>query len=262
MAHRRCQSYDFKTSSVKWSYQNVNSEHEFYEKVEKIAGWLNRPAALRTIHLLRWQKENKIKGGLLEIGVFCGKYFAILLDSGRRASDKVLGIDTFEFAPPARVFKEMQEIFNTDVSSSFNLWEKRSDHIDSTEIESAIGRCRFISIDGAHDYNSVYLDLLLAEKVLSASGIIAVDDFLNPLTIGVNQAVNTFLSQPRLVEPVGYIANKLFLSHRSRSNEYRVLFEEIFANGNDEQSINFVQRRKNGRHHIEQEFYGKRFILG
>lgn len=240
----------------------MKPENIFIEKVEKIAGWLNKPAALTALHILKWQQDNKIEGSLLEIGVFCGKFFAILLSSGRNSGDKVLGIDTFEFAPPSRVIKEMDTVFGEDVSASFDLWQKRSDTVDAFEIESLIGRCRFVSIDGAHDYQSVYLDLVLSEKIVSPYGMVAVDDFLNPLTIGVNQAINRFLSQPRLLEPVGYIANKLLLAHRSKADEYRLLCEKLFADRGDQQSIDFIERRKNGRHHIEQEFHGKRLILG
>ena len=240
----------------------MRKNYNFYSSVENIAGWLNQPAALRTMDILTWQEENKNHGGLLEIGVFCGKYFALLLDSARRTSDPILGIDTFQFAPPERVVKEMYGAFGEDVSGSFTLWKMRSDAVLAREIEAQIGRCRFISIDGAHDHQSVYLDLVLAENILSTSGIVAVDDFLNPVAIGVNQAVNTYFSQPRPLEPVAYIANKLFLSHRVFADEARVEIEKMFSSGQDPQSENFNKRKKNGRHHIEQEFYGNRILIG
>lgn len=237
-------------------------DYSFYSNVENIAGWLHRPAALRTMDILRWQESSGIRGGLLEIGVFCGKYFALLLNSARRASDPILGIDTFQYAPPSRVVKEMHGAFGEDLSSLFTLWSKRSDTVSASDISAKIGKCRFVSIDGSHDFDSVFLDLILAEDVLGYSGIVAVDDFLNPVAIGVNQAVNVYFAQPRTLVPVAFIANKLFLSHRSFADETRAEIEKMFASGQDPQSENFIKRRKNGRHHIEQEFYGNRIIIG
>lgn len=241
----------------------MHKDYSLYPKIEKIAGWLTEPGALRSIDILDWQRTKGISGGLLEIGVFCGKYFALLMDSARQASDPVLGIDTFQYAPPDRVRKEMEGVFGTGaMTDSVTLWQRRSDSVRPEEIEAAIGQCRFVSIDGAHDYQSVYLDLVLAESVLSPSGIISVDDFLNPLTIGVNEAVNAFLSQPRRVEPVAYISNKLFLAHREIAEELRGAVETMFAKGGDALSKAFNARRKNGRHHIEQDFHGNRLIIG
>jgi hypothetical protein len=128
-------------------------------------------------------------------------------------------------------------------------------------IEKATGKCRFISIDGAHDYETVFRDLILCEQVLGSGGIIAADNFLNPVAMGVNQAINAFLSQPRAVVPVAYTANKLFLAHRVRAEEYRTVIEEIFETGDEPFAAHFRKQRTHGRHHIEQMFHGSRVLL-
>jgi hypothetical protein len=62
--------------------------------------------------------------------------------------------------------------------------------------------------------------------LLGPGGIIAVDDFLNPLAIGVNEAVNVYMNVPRRVVPFAYVPNKLLLCHRSHVGNYKAVIEE------------------------------------
>ncbi|MFK7751616.1 MAG: class I SAM-dependent methyltransferase [Sedimentitalea sp.] len=233
----------------------------FYQKIEAIQGWLDPTAGQRTIDILNWQCSAGIKGDLFEIGVFCGKYFAILLDSALRNGDKVLGVDTFEFAPPERVKTELQTVFGKDVSDHIQLWQRPSSTLQDRHLRNTIGLPRFISIDGAHDYENVFRDLVLCDRIIAPRGLIAVDDFLNPMTLGVNQAVGAFFAQPRNVVPVAYISNKLFLAHCSSHDAYRKAFEHIIVNADDKRSEIFRARLKNGRNHIEQPFFGHMVLL-
>lgn len=235
--------------------------YPIYAGIQEIAGWLNPVTGKRSIDILNWQAEQGIEGDLFEIGVFCGKYFAILLDNALRHGSHVLGVDTFEFSDQARVHSEMTGLFGQDVSAHYTLWQKPSSALSEAEVIERIGRPRFISIDGAHDVDNVYRDLTLCERLISADGVIAVDDFLNPLTLGVNQAVNLFLSTPRAVVPVAYIANKLFLAHAARAEDYRAAFEAAIASGAEPPSENFRKMRKKGRAHVEQPLFGHKVIL-
>lgn len=235
---------------------------EFLTKIDNVAGWLEKPAARRAVELLDWQAQMNFDGGLLEIGVFCGKFFAILLDSSIRTSGKLLGVDTFEFVGIDRVHSEMCKIFGDSCRDSFTLWKGRSDTFSSSEIESEVGKCRFISIDGSHEFGSVFLDLTLAEAIASRHCIVAVDDFLNPLAVGVNEATNAFLAQPRALIPVAYVANKLFLAHRHCADLVRMETEAIFSQCDDKASENFNARMKLGRHHVEQVFHGFPILIG
>ena len=236
-------------------------DYSLYDKIDKINGWLNRVTGIRTMEILEWQSAQGNKGDLLEIGVFCGKYFSLLVDAARRHDCHALGIDTFEFAPPQRVTKEMTQLFGNNAGDRFTLWKRPSSTVTALEVNATIRSPRFISVDGAHDYGNVYRDLLLAEAVLSPGGIVAADDFLNPLTLGVNQAINHFLSQPRAVVPVAFIANKLFLAHRSMESEYRTAIEELIVKGAEPQSVNFRRKMTHGRHHVEQDFYGHKVLI-
>src|SRR6266404_1488496 len=189
---------------------------QFQESVvDKIQGWLIRVTSLRTMDILAYQEETRISGPVMEIGVFCGKYFSVLARSAQRSKSKLLGIDTFQWAPESRVMESLcmsEETKHVEVL----LWKRFSHECSPQEIvEQLHGRPRFISIDGSHECEDVYLDLVLAEQVLSNRGIVAIDDFLNPGTLGVNEATHKFFARPRLVVPVAYISNKLFAAHRS-----------------------------------------------
>ena len=236
-------------------------EFDFYAELGKIQGWLMPVAGKRTRELLEWQTGVGIKGSLLEIGVFCGKYFALLVEAAKRDGGHALGIDTFEFAPQKRVISEMDKLFGEDIRDCFTLWGRPSSTVRANQILSTIGAPRFVSIDGAHDYENVFRDLELVETILSPSGIVAVDDFLNPKTLGVNQAVNAFYARPRKMVPVAYISNKLFLAHASREEEYRDAIESLIVAGDDPQSASFREFVEKGRSHVEQPFFGHRVIL-
>ena len=235
-------------------------DYILYQRIKSVPGWLNEVTAHRTIDILTWQEESDIAGNLLEIGVFCGRYFSILLNSGRRTGSTVLGIDTFQFVSQEQVISTISSLFGDDVGQ-FTLWNGDSSRIQAGEIIHEIGRPRFVSIDGAHDFESVFQDLVLVDQILSPDGIVAADDALNPLTLGVNQAINVFLSTPRNMVPVAYIANKLFLSHRSRADDYRQAIEALIIAADDPQSANFRKQMTNGRHHIEQIFWGHKVLI-
>jgi hypothetical protein len=237
------------------------TDYALNDAIEKIPGWLHKVTALRTIDILEWQRSNNITGDLLEIGVFCGRYFAILLDSALKQGDHVLGIDTFQFIPQERVNAELNNVFGGKEEGSYTLWTDQSSRIHPQTVLSKVKPLRFISIDGAHDYQNVYRDLVLCESLLSPDGIIAADDFLNPLAIGVNEAINKYLSEPRPVVPVAYIANKLFLAHRSRADDYRAAIEGIIMVSEGPQCDTFREKVAVARHQVEQEFHGNKMLL-
>ena len=239
----------------------TDDRYGLYSEIEAMEGWLLKPAAHFTIDVLAWQEEQQITGGILEIGVYCGKYFTLLTNSALRANSSILGIDTFQFHSQQRVRDELAGVLGVDAGEKPILWTMPSVAASTTAIEEVVGKCRFISIDGAHDYDNVFRDLVLAEQLVSFDGLIAADDFINPVAIGVNQAVNAFLSQPRAVVPVAYTGNKLFLAHRARAELYRTVMESFLAIGEEPFAQLFRTLRESERHHMEQYFHGSRMLV-
>jgi hypothetical protein len=240
----------------------VNNQEFQKGVVDKIQGWLNPVTSFRTMDILLWQEENQITGPLLEIGVFCGKYFSVLARSAQRSGSKLLGIDTFQWAPETRV-REALALSSDTNQADINLLSKSSTECSSAELLSLLcGRPRFISIDGSHEADVVYLDLELSEEILSSRGIIAADDFLNPMALGVNEAINKFLARPRLVVPVAYVSNKLFLAHRAIADRYFSCIEQsIILDKTAPESRNFRDSLAKARHFVEQPLWGHRVLI-
>ncbi len=241
------------------------SDAEFYRQhVSRIPGWLEEYTAYRTMDLLEWQQQRNMVGPLLEIGVFAGRYFSILMRSAAATGDIALGVDTFQYselkgvvgyhlaplAPIERVAK-----FHTGPSTEIT-------GIDAIEMLGG-QKPRFVSVDGSHELHDVFSDLRLTEEILSPKGIVAVDDYLNPLTLGVNQAVNLFFTQPRNLVPFAYIFNKLFLARLPHAASAKDFLEERILSLTDERSVRWAEDGKTDRNRIETTLFGhKTLILG
>jgi len=241
---------------------DTENRYAICAKSAEIHGWLDPFAARRTVDILRWQDAQGIRGDLLEIGVLCGKYFAILLHAAMRSDDIVTGIDTFQYAKPDRVYHEMGKALGPHARAHMALQQCNSLELSADAVIAGIGRPRFISLDGAHDADTVHADLEIATAVLGNDGLIALNDVLNPLSPGVNEAINRFLMQPRRVVPVAFIANKLFLSHRARAAVYRAAIEAMIVEGGGPEAEDFASRARHGRHHVEQQFHGQPCLIG
>jgi hypothetical protein len=61
------------------------------EIVDVIPGWLIDYTALRTMDILRFQEQCRLDGSILEIGVFAGRYFSILLRSAQKLNSTIIG---------------------------------------------------------------------------------------------------------------------------------------------------------------------------
>ncbi len=191
--------------------------------VAKIPGWLHDFTALRTIEMMKFQEAASTSGPLLEIGVFRGRYFSIMLDSAIRTGADIFGIDTFQYVQEAVVQSGLRAFFG-DNMSRVHLIRGASTEFDAAALLQLLGqKPRFISIDGSHDKEDVYLDLVLCDAVLANDGIIAVDDFLNPHAIDVNEAVHLYFQVPRRIAPFGYTPNKLFLCRPAQLERHRTM---------------------------------------
>lgn len=105
--------------------------------------------------------------------------------------------------------------------------------LDSTTLtadrvrEDCGGAPVFMSIDGSHEAGPVLSDMRLADAVLDAEGIVAMDDVLNPLALGVNEGVARYLSGPNPdLVPFAYAANKMFFC---RADIHAARLEEATA---------------------------------
>jgi len=225
------------------------------EQVHKVKGWLNDYAAIRTIELLDWQESQGMSGPVLEIGVFSGRYFSILLRSAARTGGVAVGVDTFQWVSLDTVRKSLAPI---EGSGAAIFLSQPSTYLSGPDLLSALGaKPRFFSIDGSHECDDVVWDLRLAEEILAPEGLISVDDFLNPMTLGVNEGVHRFFNQPRNLAPVAYTANKLFLARPFFAGRYSKVFENcVVADDIETRSEEFRKRLALGRDKIEGRLWG------
>jgi hypothetical protein len=229
--------------------------------VHSIPGWLIDYTALATMDILRFQEKSGISGCLFEIGVYAGRYFSILLRSALMSGSTIVGLDTFQYIDQDSVVAILNS-FAADYGKSF-LIKGPSSEWNARDLITQLGEpARFISIDGSHDKLDVLWDLRLAEELTSKEGVVAVDDFLNPVALGVNEAVNQFFLQPRNLVPWAYLPNKLFLARRAWANRYKTFLEEaVLQDEVSPESNRFRDNLHNGRHNVEMTLFSEKILI-
>ncbi len=227
------------------------------EVVHSLQGWLEDYTAIRTMDMLDWQAASGIEGPLLEIGVYGGRYFSLLLRAAKHG-ERVVGIDTFQYISKEAVAETLAALTDTPPM----LVSKPSTQCTAEELLDYLGAApRFVSIDGSHDFQDVFWDLRMTEKILSARGIVAADDFLNPLTLGVNEAINLFFCTPRSLSPFAYIANKLFLCRPPMVDTMMdVIEQKVLADTVEPRSKRFREEGAKARHFVEQVMWRRKFL--
>jgi hypothetical protein len=245
------------------------SDAEFLRSVTShIEGWLFEPADQITQCLLRKQETDGSKAPLLEIGVFAGKYLSLLIAAAERTGSKVVGIDTFEYKP-IEVVRETISRLMPGLAADITLHKTSSAVLSDDDLLKLLeSKPRFISIDGSHEYMDVIHDLVICNEILDDTGIIAVDDFINPRTLDVNRAVNYFMEQigpkNRLnpLEGFSYVSNKLFLARPKAAKGFREFVEATFTRDKESAAGKYFNEQKaTGRVLIEQPFFGASVIV-
>jgi Methyltransferase domain len=229
--------------------------------VHGIPGWLVDYTALTTMGILTFQEKSGISGSIFEIGVYAGRYFSILLRAALKSRSVIVGLDTFQYVDQDQVVA-----FLNPVSPDYDkivLIKGPSSEWNARDLIAQLGEpARFISIDGSHDKLDVLWDLRLAEELTSKEGVVAVDDFLNPVALGVNEAVNEFFLQPRNLVPWAYLPNKLFLSRPTWANRYKTFLEEaVLRDEASPESNRFRENLHKGRHCVEVTSFSEQILI-
>jgi hypothetical protein len=222
-------------------------------RVEPIEGWLHAEAARLTSHLVRAQHASGVFGPTLEIGVYKGKYLAVLYELSRPDED-VVGVDLFvgseDTLKDAAAVKSNVAAACGD-SLRLSMLVEDSLELTSAKLAShARGGCyRFISIDGGHTRELVRHDLAVAAPLLIDGGIIALDDAFNHSTPGVMEGIAQFFleSRPRLA-PFAVCYNKLFVTtpeFHDRYLRHALAFLEQGAAGLPTQARTLQRRKEN-----------------
>jgi hypothetical protein len=151
-------------------------------------GFLHRLDALIIREIIAGQIQHEIHGSLAEIGVHYGRSF-FLLAAGRSGTEKSLAIDLFEddelHKNPHGISRSVGFTVNSlkygVTFSHEEILKSSSLELGPNDITKRAGPVRLFSVDGGHMYRHVANDLVLAEHVLVAGGVICVDDAFTPL---------------------------------------------------------------------------------
>jgi hypothetical protein len=200
-----------------------------FAHLDEVEGWLDPRAANVTAYLMRYQSARNVVGDVMEIGVYHGKYFIVLLNA--MAEDDIgVAIDIFGSQDPKipsvqgdrAVFEENLKKWaphaRVVIMESDSTALKTYDVLIETglDLRGTGHPFRFISIDGSHDEDSVARDLSLAEDLLTPGGVIALDDWSpqgNPQWPGVAAGeVRYQVEEPDTLYHIGAIPNKLLLT--------------------------------------------------
>jgi len=186
-------------------------------RVDPIPGWMLPEAALFTAYMARAQGAMGVAGPTLELGVYKGKFLAVLY----RLSDPgqpVVGVDLFVGATDkARAAQAVRSNIVEACGDDARLKLLVADSLDltATKLAQAAGSrgFRLISVDAGHTKELVLRDLATATPLLRPGGIMALDDAFNFGTPGVIEGITEFfLRHKPALAPFAQCYNKLFVT--------------------------------------------------
>ncbi len=191
-----------------------------------IEGWMTDEAADLTSRLFGWQRSMRAVTGVLELGVFKGRYLSLLASLAQGTGAPVVGVDAFT----SRVGEQIPQAdrdYARDAalatiralapgSATPTLLVAFTADVDAGTLRDlGPGGYSFISVDAGHLAADVAADLALIEPLTAEHTVIAADDVFNPQTPGVMEGLcRHFAAHPRTVlAPFAWAGNKLFLCH-------------------------------------------------
>jgi hypothetical protein len=190
-----------------------------------IEGWLLEPAVHMTLALADIQRSLVPAGPVCEIGVWQGRYLA-LLSFVSAELQPVIGVDMFTHVADrdlqiSRLYHNINAWFQ--YPKQVRIVQKDSRLLTSQELlELGKGQFKFISVDGDHTLPGCLHDLRLADQVIAPAGIVAVDDIMNPTCPGVIEAVMRYGSEPGCqLAPFAIVGNKLFMTQPQWCDQFR-----------------------------------------
>ncbi len=188
---------------------------------DEIEGMTSEPSAL-LFHLFLAQQRDRIRGPLLEIGCYKGKSAIVMahhLGEGEHLDlvDELPLLDTEKF-------QRFGESVKFHLGNSDGLARVLPDY------RAKRGHYRFIHSDASHTFANVVNDLVHADFLLHAHGIVVVDDYENPNYPQVPIAVGCALFKRNCkFSPFLVANNKLYLCRPPDARRLQHLVVNRFA---------------------------------
>jgi hypothetical protein len=244
--------------------------------LDAIPGWLEDVAAQLTIHLAGRQRRLGIAGDVLEIGVYRGKYLALLAACADPEKASIVGVDAFLRNSVEPVEEPWASIVETEVRANVGKFWDAPERVHIVRADSRrLGtdslapllpnRPSLISVDGGHDAPCVIHDMGLAAGLMAGGGFVSADDVFNFSTPGVAEGMAKFLCavDDRGLAAFALCYNKLFLCDREFHAEYlRASLEFLEENAETEFGRRTLQRREENREMgWEPRYFGSRVAV-
>lgn len=200
-----------------------------FRRLSAVPGWF-RPTDQHVFSwILGFQNRKNWEGTLLELGTYLGKS-AILLGEFLKDAEKIVVCDLFDELATADDISEKDRFDYRGLSQKKFEDNYLQFHSQLPEIirdfSSKIGEvlpnntCRFVHIDGSHEYEHVSVDAGSAKNLLSQIGVVAFDDYRNPRTPGVAATVwkNVFDSG---LQPICSTKSKFYGTWGGEADAYK-----------------------------------------
>ena len=162
-----------------------------------VVGMSSRFAAAITAGLLRIQGELGLKGHVVEVGAFEGR-FLIALAKALQPGEMVLGIDLFDWPNPEVEQRCIANCAKHGVPEAARvIWKTDSRKLTAEALLAKLGgkRPRLQHVDGEHSRAVLSNDLELATAVMDPAGLIVLDDMLHPGYPTLMVAVHEYLER-------------------------------------------------------------------
>lgn len=163
----------------------------------EIDGWLTEHEGRKLADLARGKR-------VLEIGSFRGRSTVCMAQT----ADSVVCVDPFDGRATSKPGDTFQEF--SDNIARYNVADRVLAYRGTSSIVSPklqTGSFDLVFIDGAHDYDSLTVDIGIAERVLAPGGLIAFHDYRRPIDRDVTATVDIYLNAgAELLELVDTVA--------------------------------------------------------
>ena len=211
---------------------DINVLNGFLKDEHDLEGWFFPPDMASLFVLDRMHSNYKIKGDLVELGVYKGKSFSFLSHLIKE-NETLFGYDTF----PEDYYESTKlalEKYGAIVK--FELIKADTSELNDDNIKAKINGegIRILHIDAGHEYHEVLHSLLSFSPYVVDAGIIVMDDYQDPEFPGIEAAVLDFceIDRPRRFIPFFSGGNKMYLclSHMANLYQQNILLSEQFKN--------------------------------
>lgn len=217
----------------------LNADRNLLNNVE---GWLSNDALFITEQLFALQRENGWITGILELGVFKGKYLSVLAQQSSESGVPIVGVDAFLERHGLRLSDEHKRsaentILNAvrSVAGSTNNVSLIAGYTHEISVDRLRSMCpdgySFVSVDAGHDADDVEHDSAMADALLSEHGVAAFDDIYNAVCPGVAEGFFRYMNgSERALAPFATCGNKVFACRPADHTRYYDFCRELAVN--------------------------------